>query len=234
MSLFLFNIVFLFYMANKQSGIYTITNLLDGKLYVGHAVDCLDRKRRHFQSLIKGTHHSCLLQRSVNKYGIDNFKFEILEEYPLELLIAMEHYWATILDTHNPKYGYNIKPTSPIKIIGKGHKFKHTKEALIARSLNYKEDPKRILHAQKMAKKGQIANKGLKRTKQQVLNIIQGVYKDGRTIDIFSLNKEFIINVASQKEASVFAGISKAMVHKCINGKSKRGGKYIFKYKFKD
>src|ERR1035437_5329418 len=98
-----------------NSGIYTITNLVNGKMYVGYATDFKERKGKHFTTL-KGNYHSNPhLQSAYNEYGKENLVFEILEEYPnnLKILASMEHYWCNLLNVHNREIGYNIRPTHP-------------------------------------------------------------------------------------------------------------------------
>jgi GIY-YIG catalytic domain/NUMOD1 domain len=95
------------------SGIYTISNVNNNKIYVGYANDLMRRKHRHFHRLRKKVHENTHLQKAYNKYGKDALVFEILEECPVELLPSQEHYWATLLNVHDPTYGYNIKPTHP-------------------------------------------------------------------------------------------------------------------------
>lgn len=102
----------------KISGIYTITNKIDGKIYVGQSVDVYTRLRKHKEQLISNKHINCFIQSSVIKYGIENFEFEILEECNSEYLYSQEHYWCNMLNTHNDKYGYNLKPTNPYFLKG--------------------------------------------------------------------------------------------------------------------
>lgn len=110
----------LIFMSNKlyniyNSGIYTITNKIDGKMLVGYASNFTKRKNWHFTKLENKNHPNSYLQNAVNKHGIENFEFDILEEYPNEgfILPSMEHYWANLLDTHNRERGYNLQPTNP-------------------------------------------------------------------------------------------------------------------------
>lgn len=102
-------------MTPKKPGIYTITNLIDGKMYIGRSVNLSIREKEHFADLKDNTHYSDRLQRAVNKYGIENFKFEVLIECDIEQLCSEEHYWCNLLDTHNRDRGYNIAPTHPHK-----------------------------------------------------------------------------------------------------------------------
>ncbi len=93
--------------------IYTITNQIDGKIYVGYTSNYVQRKSRHSKDLEYNIHKNSHLQNAYNSHGKDNFKIEILEECKKELLLALEHYWATILNVHNKNYGYNYQPTHP-------------------------------------------------------------------------------------------------------------------------
>lgn len=74
--------------------IYRITNLINGKLYIGSAINAEQRRRRHFKDLNKQIHHSHLLQKAFNKYSIEAFRFEIIETVADKNdLIVREQYW---------------------------------------------------------------------------------------------------------------------------------------------
>ncbi len=95
------------------TGIYTITNLINSKIYVGSSVKSIpNRLKAHINLLKRNKHHSKYLQNAWNKYGESNFKFEILEEHLKEYCLGMEQYWINMLNTANPKYGYNVCPVA--------------------------------------------------------------------------------------------------------------------------
>lgn len=86
----------------KISGIYVIRNVINNKVYIGSAVDLNNRWFSHRNNLINNKHVNKHLQASFNKYGIDNFIFEILE-YVVDknCLIDREQNW---IDFFNPEY----------------------------------------------------------------------------------------------------------------------------------
>jgi group I intron endonuclease len=78
----------------QNSGIYKIRNLVDGKVYVGSAIYLNVRRTSHFSELKSNTHKNNHLQRSYNKYGKENFIFEIIEiAEDVETLMNREDYW---------------------------------------------------------------------------------------------------------------------------------------------
>ena len=89
-----------------KTGVYKITNQINGKFYIGSSKDLSRRKKDHFRLLKKGINHSILLQRAVNKYGIDNFIFEVIVECPEELLFTIEQ---KLVDELKPEYNIAIE-----------------------------------------------------------------------------------------------------------------------------
>jgi group I intron endonuclease len=90
----------------KQMVIYKITNVQNGKFYIGSAVDYELRIKTHINDLKKSKHHSSKLQRSYNKYGLSVFKFEIIETVlDVNLLIETEQKW---FDKLNPELNMTL------------------------------------------------------------------------------------------------------------------------------
>ena len=61
-----------------KSGIYKIFNIKNDEIYIGSAVNLKNRWNKHKWALKNKKHHSIILQRAFDKYGIDFFKFEII------------------------------------------------------------------------------------------------------------------------------------------------------------
>jgi group I intron endonuclease len=85
------------------------------------------------------------LQRAYNKYGADNFIFEILEECDKEFLASQENYWCNLLNCHNRSFGYNIQPTNPDNLK------KHSEETKLKIRTNTKGIKKSDKTKQKMS-----------------------------------------------------------------------------------
>jgi len=62
------------------AGIYQIRNLINDKIYIGSSENVEYRWKRHRRDLKRNAHHSNHLQNAWNKYGEENFVFEILEK----------------------------------------------------------------------------------------------------------------------------------------------------------
>lgn len=104
-----------------RSGIYKITNTVNGKFYIGSATDLVKRRRSHLSSLKYGRHKNQKLQRSYDKHGVDSFKFETVLYCEAKNLIMYEQ---IVIDGLDPvANGYNIKP-----VAGSTTGYKHSDE----------------------------------------------------------------------------------------------------------
>lgn len=76
---------------DKQGAIYKIENLINKKVYIGQTVKKPQRRFQAHRSLLKrNIHDNDHLQKAWNRYGEENFKFEIIENYPLHELDNIE------------------------------------------------------------------------------------------------------------------------------------------------
>ena len=83
------------------SGVYQITNTVNGKTYVGSARNIAIRRRNHRRDLRKNKHGNKYLQRSWNKYGAESFRFSTLLICSPEDLRFFEQ---RCIDKLNPDY----------------------------------------------------------------------------------------------------------------------------------
>lgn len=78
------------------TGIYKITNTITNKIYVGQSVDIRRRWTSHLNILHDSNKNQkekqTALHQSMIKYGVENFKFEIIELCSLSELNNREQY----------------------------------------------------------------------------------------------------------------------------------------------
>ncbi|MBD2753766.1 GIY-YIG nuclease family protein [Spirosoma validum] len=97
----------------KFSGIYKFTNKLNGKVYIGQAINMYKRFLQHRR--LKDDFN---FARALKKYGVDNFSFEAIERVDdIEQLDAKEQYWLDYYQSYTKDKGYNtvIFVNSPTK-----------------------------------------------------------------------------------------------------------------------
>lgn len=127
---------------DKICGIYKITNLINGKAYIGQSVDIESRFKYH-----KKYCQNKYLYASMQKYGIENFDFSVIKvisDSALKFLLldAYEEHYINFYNTMDRNHGYNrmhggqpgrlceesrelMKRNCAGKLIG----YKHTEEA---------------------------------------------------------------------------------------------------------
>lgn len=95
----------------KYGYIYKITNLINGKIYIGQVYNksIIDRFNRHCDGA--SSNSRSYLGRAIYKYGKDNFKVEQIEEcYSVQELNEREKYWIAYYNSTNGSIGYNLTP----------------------------------------------------------------------------------------------------------------------------
>lgn len=90
-----------------NSGIYKFTNSVNGKVYVGSSVNLKQRLAVHKSTLRSNTHDSSYLQRAYNKYGENNFTFEIIEYCNESIIVEREQHWIDETKCYERSMGYN-------------------------------------------------------------------------------------------------------------------------------
>lgn len=90
--------------------IYKATNLVNNKVYIGQTTQTLqDRIYHHKKDSYRTDRPKVYFHNAIFKYGIDNFKFEVIEYCDnVEMLNEREIYWISYYDSTNKDKGYNL------------------------------------------------------------------------------------------------------------------------------
>ena len=89
------------------SGIYKITGP-DGRIYIGKSTDIKSRWQQHCKSAFHtGTISWAAIHDEMEKVGIDQFTFEVVERTPKENLTDREKFWIRFYDSD--KTGFNMR-----------------------------------------------------------------------------------------------------------------------------
>lgn len=124
-------------------GIYKIQSLIKpNRIYIGSAVDLMNRWRCHLSDLKFKKHRNAKLQRHYNKYGISDLQFSILIECEKDELLKIEQYF---IDSQNPYF--NI-----CKIAGRTSGYKHPESVKKKMRIPKTEDHKKRLSEARLGK----------------------------------------------------------------------------------
>lgn len=94
-----------------KCGIYIITNILNGKRYVGSSKNIYNRLHEHLHNLNHNKAHNKHLQSSWNKYGEDAFQYGILEYCKEDVRFEREQYYIDVLV---PEYNFSLNVVANI------------------------------------------------------------------------------------------------------------------------
>ena len=108
----------------KKVGIYQIRNKLNNNIYIGKSKNLSARKSQHLYYLKVGNHHSIHLQRAFDKYGGNNFIFEILlycesfelDRYEKELIKKLKPSYNIITDVDLSMKKFILPPKTKSKM----------------------------------------------------------------------------------------------------------------------
>jgi group I intron endonuclease len=215
--------------------IYKIENNINDKIYIGSTENFKLRYNQHKHHLLKGTHHSRILQNFVNKYGFNCLSFKIIEENVINLIEREQFY----IDTLNPffnirKIADSMKDTKRTesqkkymveqRMIKSPYKkgWKHSKETLEKISNNRKG----IKQSQETKIKIGIANKGRlvsSETKIKISKSTKGKVINESTKIKLSEQKKGILNPMYGKSKNLHHNFGK----KWICSKKKKSKKII-------
>lgn len=91
--------------------IYKIRNQINGKVYIGKTLENIEERwKQHIKNAAKIENQHRPLYRAINKYGIENFTIEQVEECDYTIVNEREQYWINFYQSYigfKPSFGYN-------------------------------------------------------------------------------------------------------------------------------
>lgn len=116
--------------------IYKITNLIDGKIYIGQSINSF-ALRYNTTKWWKCKKISPHLKASINKYGYENFSVEILEKniFNVDKLNEIEEFYIKKFNSLDP-VGYNLTSGGLNKILSISSRDKMSKSSPRRKNLN--------------------------------------------------------------------------------------------------
>lgn len=89
--------------------LYKITNLVNGKMYIGITNNPTRRWHQHLNYKKRIKNSVNILYSAMDKHGIDNFKFEVICVGSKEYIVDLERKAIELYETKDKAFGYNIK-----------------------------------------------------------------------------------------------------------------------------
>ena len=110
-------------------GIYSITHITSNKTYVGLS-SCIEKRwKKHIKLSKDGDKRH--LYCAIRKYGIESFKFEILEQCSINELNDKEQYWINKLQSYQNGFNLTLGGNGV-----RGHKFSDETKKKISQSVS--------------------------------------------------------------------------------------------------
>jgi group I intron endonuclease len=200
-----------------NSGIYRITNIINNKIYIGSSRNIKKRFYHHKGVLKNNKHCNKYLQYSYNKYGKENFIYEILEICNENIIIEREQFY---IDLYNPDY--NILKTA-YSFSG----YKKSREVIEKIALKNRG----LIRTEELKKRWSIIKKNNPRPDHYKLIVEKAKLLNSKKVIQYDLDMNFIKEHNSLTEASNYINGDSSAISKVCRGKLLKHRNFIFKYK---
>lgn len=214
-----------------NSGIYSIKNLINGKMYIGSSVNIRRRlityANSHLKLLTLNKHSNPHLQNSWNKYGEDNFSFNIIELVDdKNLLLEREQFYMDKFKTYDINIGYNIAKIAGSTLGVKLSEETKQKMSISKKGIKRSESVRQILSD---------ASKGIKNSFYGKIHSTESKQKislnNSRRQVVYQFKGAILVNTYySVNEAAKITGIKKSNISACARNINATAGGFSWKY----
>lgn len=212
----------------KSNEVYKITNITNGKIYIGITNQGSGARYRHhwYESRIG---ESSALHRAMAKYGEENFTLEIIDfADTYDELKEKEKFYIKQFDSKNRDKGYNLTDGGD-GTFGKMHS-EETKEKIRQKAIGRKASEETKQKMSEMRKGRPVSELTKQKTAER--NALRA-----KAVLQFDADMNFIAEHASISDAARATGLNRSTIQKQLHGISKMGKrgshliKYIWRYK---
>lgn len=208
----------------SDMGIYKITNMVNGKVYIGQSTQLSKRLYNHRNALKNNYHSNHHLQNAYNKYG-ETFQIEVIMYCDnKEELDYLERYYISYYDSMNPQKGYNKEDGGNLNKHHSGETKKKISEA--QKGKHHSEETKKKMSE---ARKGKHRSEETKKRMSEALkgenHPMWGKYHSEETKKKMSeahKGKSGFYRVAQRKSKSCKQGFEWQYRYKCFENKKRK------------
>lgn len=196
--------------------IYCITNKISNKKYIGKTTDSIENRfKRHCLDYKKSKISNRPLYKAMNKYGIENFYIEELEQISdIAILNDREKFWIQQFNTYG-KFGYNAT-------LGGDGKILYDYQFFVELFINTKLSQKDICNIYNISPK----------TIRKILKAHNiSTVRKSKTIIQYNLDGQFIREFSSVNEIVEELKFKKQLILKCCTNQIKTAYNFIWEYK---
>jgi group I intron endonuclease len=217
----------------RMGGVYGFVNMSDKKVrkkYIGSSKDLYQRFLDHF----KGRDSNIRLQRSIAKYGIENFNF-VIYYWDKDPNIKLTDIETEVIKSFPFKELYNFKKEATSSL-----GYKHTKEAIKKMKLRFLDKTKHPMYGkthnafalEKISKPGSLNPMFNKKHKMDTKYKIS-LSQSKKPLALFDENQTFIRTFLNQVELADYLKLHKTTIGRYLKSGKKLLNKYYISYMIK-
>lgn len=204
---------------SQKAGIYLIYNKITGNYYIGSAIT--NKLYTRFSNHLLNFHGSKLVEKSVKKYGLNNFMYGVIEYIDLPKIMTPEDkkelyeretlYIALLM----PKY--NILTEA-----GSSWGYKHSEENIAKMKLGFTDERRELLKKLQMSRKGKWTDESKLKLREAALKRDKETYwtKEGRkNLGLFNAEEVYLYDI-NHKYICKFKSINSTANYLCCSYKT--------------
>lgn len=239
-------------MSNYTGYIYSITNKVNGKTYIGKTNDLVRRWKEHYY----GKGGAVILKNALKKYGVENFLFDVIAKIPFDtkeelndVLKQLEIYYISLYDTFHNGYNATIggdgisyyEHSEETKQKLKERQIEKWKDeefrakcAIAALGYHHTDKAKEAIRQALLSRDHSIYDKvsaKLKGRKRDNNMIMRAASKRRKPVLQYDMNGNFVHEYPGAKFA---VGFERKAISSCCRGKLYSTGGYIWRFKESD